>query len=67
MKDANLVWEKNNNKKDPIWWYMLKNSWENKLTQINYKMKEIESSNLCENTRACLDPNFKITARLFLL
>ena len=26
-----------------------------------------ESSNLCENTRACLDPQLKITARLFLL
>ena len=27
----------------------------------------IESSNLCENTRACLDPQIKIMARLILL
>ena len=27
----------------------------------------IESSNLCENTRACLDTQLKITARLLLL
>ena len=26
-----------------------------------------ESSDLCENTRTCLDPNFKITVRLLLL
>ena len=25
-----------------------------------------ESSNLCENTRACLDPQIKITARFLL-
>ena len=25
-----------------------------------------ESSNLCENTRACLDSQLKVTARLFL-
>ena len=30
----------------------------------NYK---VESSNLCENTRTCLDPLIKMTARLFLL
>ena len=46
---------------------MLKNRWENKLTQINYKRKEIESSDLCENIKACLDLNFKITVRLLLL
>ena len=28
---------------------------------------QIESSDLCEYTRACLNPNFKITVRLLLL
>ena len=28
---------------------------------------QIESSDLCEYTRACLNPNFKITVRFFLL
>ena len=27
----------------------------------------IECSNMCENTRACLDPQLKITARLLSL
>ena len=46
-------------KKKTIWNYKV----EIKIIQ-NYK---VESSNLCENTRTCLDPLIKITARLFLL
>ena len=41
-----------------------------KMLPISFCMtikERFESSDLCENTRACLDPKLKITAKLLLL
>ena len=35
--------------------------------RIRKAKEDIESSNLCENTRACLDPQLKNTAKLLLI